>query len=54
MDLIYWSVYSSSMRGWDRVKGVLILATCDYYFIRVDQILVQHLSIKISIKVIDR
>ena len=38
MDLIYWSVRSSSRRGFDAVKGVdegiIIFARCKFHFIR--------------------
>ena len=44
-DLIYWSVRSSSRRGGDGIKGVIIiLASCKYHFIKVHENLVQHLS----------
>ena len=50
MDLINWSVRSSSRRGGDGVKGgVVILASCEYYFIRVHENLLQHPSNYISI-----
>ena len=41
MELIYWSVRVSSMRGGDKVKGVdwgvVILASCGHHFIRVHE-----------------
>ena len=51
MDLIYWSVRSSSRIRGDRVKdvGIVILASCEYHFIRVYENLVQHPSNNISI-----
>ena len=36
MDLIYWSVFSSSTRGGDEVncmRDIVILARCEYYCI---------------------
>ena len=51
MDLIYLSVHSYSRIGGDGVKrldggegGIVILASCDYHFIRVQENLVQHPS----------
>ena len=46
MDLIYWSVCSSSRRGGDWLKGVdwgiVILASCKHHFIKVHENLEQH------------
>ena len=43
MDLINWSVRSSSRRGGDGVKGgVVILASFEFYFSRVNENLLQH------------
>ena len=50
MDLINWSVRSSSRRGGDGVKvGVVILASFEFYFSRVNENLLQHPSNYISI-----
>ena len=53
MDLIYWSVGSSSRKGGDRLKGVdgvfVSLASYEHYFIGVDKNLEQHPSNNISI-----
>ena len=52
MDLNYWSIVHPE--GGDRVKGVdggiIILASCEYYFIRVHKNLVQHSSNITSIR----
>ena len=46
----YWSVRSSSRRGiGGGGKAIVILASCEYYFIRVHENLVQHPSNDISI-----
>ena len=38
IELVYWSIRSSSWRGGDWVKGkkgvIIILASCDFHFIR--------------------
>ena len=54
MDLIYWSVHSYSRRGGENVEVVdrgyqYFLASCEYYFVRVHENLVQHPSNNISI-----
>ncbi len=47
-----FSVHSSSRRGGDEIKmvdgGIVILASCEYHFIRVHENLVQHPSNFIS------
>ena len=52
MDLIYWSVRSSTRKG-DGVNGVygfiVILASYEYHFIRVYENLAQHPSNILSI-----
>ena len=57
MDLLYWSVRSSSWRGGDGVKGVdggiVILVSCEHHFIRVHENLVQHPSNNISIGLLE-
>ena len=44
IDLIHWSVCSSrdGVNGWMEYK--VIIASCEYHFIRVHENLVQHLS----------
>ena len=53
MDLTYWSVYSSSRIGGYGIKGVevgiVILASCEYNFIRVHENLAQYPSNNILI-----
>ena len=53
MDLIYWSVGSSSRKGGVRLKGVngvfVSLASYEHYFIGVDKNVEQHPSNNISI-----
>ena len=53
MNLIYWLVSSSSRRVKDGVQrvdgGIVILASCEYPFIRVHKNLVQYPSKNISI-----
>ena len=48
MDLMYWSVLLSSRSGGDGVKGymlaIVILASCEFHSIRVNENLVQHPS----------
>ena len=54
MELIYWSVRSSSWVGGDGVEGgIIILSSCEHPFIRVHEVLVQHPSDNISIDSID-
>ena len=45
IELIYWTVRSSSRKGWDGIKGV----DGGYHFIRVHENLVQHPTNNISI-----
>ena len=58
MDLIYWSVGSSSRKGGDRLKGVngvfVSLASYEHYFIGVDKNVEQHPSNYISITVLEK
>ena len=55
MDIIYWSVQSSSRSRGDWVNGliwgIVILASCEYHFIRAHANLVQYPSNYISIYV---
>ena len=48
--LIVQFVHSMEGRGWDKGGGwgIVILASCDYHFIRVHENLVQHPSNNIS------
>ena len=48
MELIYWLFHLSSRRRGDVVKGIVILASCEYHCIRVHEKLVQHPSNIIS------
>ena len=45
-DLIHWSV---SLFSWKGGVGIVILVSCEYYFIRVHENMVQHPSYNISI-----
>ena len=48
MELIYWPVPSSSRKGGDGVKGsqggIVILARCEFYFIKEHKNMMQHPS----------
>ena len=58
MDIIYWSVRLSSKRGGVGVKGfdggIILLASCEYYFIRVHKNQGQYQSNNIFIRPIYR